>query len=51
MRRREAEGHGDVRQAAVEAASVQFRPMLLLLTLLALPAVYVLADRFRGTPR
>jgi cobalt-zinc-cadmium resistance protein CzcA len=85
MRRRQAEGHGDVRDAAVEAASVQFRPMLLLivvallgmmpaarahgigsdiqrplatvvvgglvstllLTLLALPAVYVLAERFR----
>jgi len=85
MRRRQAEAHGDVRDAAVEAASVQFRPMLLLivvallgmmpaarahgigsdiqrplatvvvgglvstllLTLLALPAVYVLAERFR----
>jgi cobalt-zinc-cadmium resistance protein CzcA len=88
MRRRQGEGYGDVREAAVEAARVQFRPMLLLivvallgmmpaawahgigsdiqrplatvvvgglvstllLTLLALPAVYVLAARFRGGP-
>jgi len=89
MRRREAEGPGDVGAAALEAASVQFRPMLLLivvamlgmlpaaraqgigsdiqrplatvvvgglvstllLTLLALPAVYVLAERFRPARR
>jgi cobalt-zinc-cadmium resistance protein CzcA len=85
MRRREAGGPGDEREAAVAAAGVQFRPMLLLivvallgmmpaaraqgigsdiqrplatvvvgglvstllLTLLALPAVYVLAERLR----
>jgi heavy metal efflux system protein len=89
MRRRQAEGAVDVREAAVEAAGVQFRPMLLLilvallgmmpaaraqgigsdiqrplatvvvgglvstllLTLLALPAVYVLAERLRPTRR
>jgi hypothetical protein len=89
MRRQQAGGHADVREAAVAAAGVQFRPMLLLivvallgmmpaarasgigsdiqrplatmvvgglvstllLTLLALPAVYVLVERVRPSRR